>query len=300
MRRIVWGGRLPAFGIRAALVLSALAAASILCAEGDPGLRWYRSKPSGASGHPSAVALMIGGLNTRPDRMRELAGLLNSGGIAVLNVGLTGHRGDLDGFKRVNLDQWIQDALLGYRAARTEAESAGVPLYFVGFSLGAAIGLDLMTAESTPFVRFDKMILLAPAASVHARYRLVLALGIFGPGIMVPSLANEAYRANRAGTSIAAYRALFELIDEIQGRDLSRANIPTLLLIDPRDELVSVAGLKKLIQTGKLDRWQLREISKSPATIHPNYHHLIIDEASLGSRTWGEVSTAILELLDGR
>jgi esterase/lipase len=237
---------------------------------------------------------MIHGLNLKPDKMGYIAGLLNSVGIEVLGLGLRGHNGDEGAFAKVTKEQWIEDALEGYRAARARADEAGAPLYFVGFSLGGLLGVELATSAAHPEIRFDRMLLLAPALTPRSRSYLVRAFGIFGSSFTLPSLAEPAYRANRGGTSIAAYRALFGLVAELEGAQMDRADVPTLVFIDPEDELVSESGLARLIAKRGLDAWELREISAAGAGKGVGRHHLIVDEESLGPEAWRRMAAEIL------
>jgi len=72
---------------------------------------------------------------------------------------------------------------------------------------------DLMAAyepwrASNPYIKFDKIVLFAPALKMRNRNYLLKTMSPF-PGLVVPSFGPEAYRANK-GTPIAAYNALFE------------------------------------------------------------------------------------------
>ncbi len=255
----------------------------------DASYLWLRSPARDQGGRPRAIALAIHGLNMKSDKMIGIARLLNASGIDVLLVSLSGHSGDLEAFRRVSSGLWIQDALEAYRIARAEADGAGLSLFFVGFSLGGAIGIELLAANKFQ-VSFDGMILLAPAAALRPSSNLVRLLGVFGRGFIVPSLGNKAYRANPSGTSMAGYQSLFAIIRAINEGKLERANVPTLLVIDPGDELVSEAGLQRLIKKGKLDRWTIEEVHHEGVMPRRGFRHLIVDKESLGARDWERLS----------
>jgi hypothetical protein len=68
--------------------------------------------------------------------------------------------------------------------------------------------------------------------------------------------------------------------------NFNNTNIPTLIFIDPNDELIRVAGLKKNITRYNLTNWSITLITSKGAEIRPNYHHLIIDNKSLSHDTW--------------
>ena len=258
-----------------------------------PRLTWMRSAGTEGSGQASSVALVIHGLNLRPDWMRDLGTLLNAGGADVLLVGLSGHNGEETGLAGVTREKWLDEAYQAYRVAREEADAAGLPLYFMGFSLGGAVGLELLAEHFPAPVDFDRMILLAPAAAPQGAMRTVLFFGLFGQDFVVPSLSIRSYRANTGGATVAAYAALFEMVTSIEGSELSRLNIPTLWFIDPQDELVSEDGLKALISRGTLDRWTLIELSHEGVSPRSGYHHIILNEESLGSASWRRMGEEI-------
>ncbi|MFZ4617852.1 MAG: alpha/beta hydrolase, partial [Rectinemataceae bacterium] len=248
-----------------------------------PGLTWMKSAITDGSGNPTSIALVIHGLNLRPDWMRDVASLLNAGGADALLVGLSGHNGEETGLAGVTREQWLDEAYQAYRVAREAADASGLPLYFVGFSLGGTIGLELLAENFPAPVAFDRMILLAPAAAPQGALRSVLLFGLFGQDFVVPSLSIRSYRANTGGATVSAYAALFEMVRSIEGSDLSRFNMPTLVFIDPQDELVSEDGLKALIRAGSLDRWTLIELTHEGVSPRSGYHHIILNEESLGS-----------------
>jgi hypothetical protein len=292
--------KIPPLAPRASLAfLFALAlvsaAASGLSSQEFARERWFRAGDRDPSGRARAYALMIHGLNLKPEKMGDIAGILNSEGIDVLNLGLRGHNGDTEAFRRVTRDQWLADALQGYRDLKAEAGDS--PVYFVGFSLGAVLGVDLLARAPSNGVGFAKMVLIAPALALRPRNAFVCIFGLFGPGFILPSLDDPAYRANRGGTSMSAYAALFGLVGELGEPGLSNANIPTLLLVDPQDELVSESGIRDLILRRNLSRWELRDVSAAGPNRSVGHHHRIVDEESLGPEAWRELSQEILSFL---
>ena len=62
-----------------------------LIARQDHCARWF--KPT-SSKKPVAVALIMHGLNVRPEMMEPVIAILNSAGIEALNVSLRGHGGN--------------------------------------------------------------------------------------------------------------------------------------------------------------------------------------------------------------
>lgn len=253
-----------------------------LTSELPPMQKWIKTneKP------PRAVTLVIHGLNLRPEKMDSIAQELNQMGQDVFRASLSGHRNNKIETSNVDRKKWGEDLFIAYCRARQEADKNHVPLYFVGYSLGGLINLDMMNDPQNN-ISYDRMVLLAPAISVHTTSYLVKILSVLGKNFEVPSAANEAYRSNCNGTTNAAYNGLFESIAELEKNGIKQNDTPTLVLIDPRDELVSEKGLMAMMKNHKLEKWSLFEVSNDETTLKSGaYHHLIIDEKSLGEKEW--------------
>ncbi len=246
-------------------------------------------------------ALVIHGLNQKPNVMQSVIDRLNDEGIETLNLTLSGHNmvnlGDeqrLKSFKSVTYKQWRGEVYQAFEVAKKRAEENKVPLFFVGYSLGGLLGCDLMV--SSPEVSFERMVLFAPALSIHY-YSHIFTLFSSFPNVVIPSFSPEEYRAN-TGTPIGAYNALYEAIDHFEDNLSDRINIPTILFIDKSDELVSYTGILELINTQKLTHWQVESIKKGEDA-RADYNHLIVDEPSVGSRQWEHMlSKMIMHLSD--
>jgi alpha-beta hydrolase superfamily lysophospholipase len=244
---------------------------------------------------PSAVALVLHGLNVAPAAMTPLTRALHAMGIATLRCALSGHGANYcqhpslppaaarsATLGRVTYRLWREEAAAAYRvAAQGAASLGGVPLYLAAFSLGGLIGCTAALDDAG--VRFARQVLFAPALAIHRRSYVLRPLAPW-PRLVIPSAAPPAYRAN-PGTSMAAYTALYTAAADLaQGLD-SRLDIPTLLFVDPQDELVSAHGIRDLIRRRHLTRWRLFPIRKSPPAA-TGYHHLLIDPPSAGPATW--------------
>lgn len=267
-------------------------------------IAWQEPTTTGLSG----VALVIHGLNLKPSTMIAINATLMTAGIAVLQLSLQGHGHSHDGisntsakrqrmqlFKSVSHATWYGQALHAYHYAKKRSKKEGVPLFLVAYSFGGLLGTDLFASE--PSVQFDKMVLFSPAFNVTFGYGLKW-LFIF-PRLVIPSFAPRDYRANW-GTPIAAYRALFKTIDHFKTHLKEKVNIPTLIFIDPDDELVSYCHLKNLVRSEKLTQWRILPVAKSPSNQLTSPHHLIIDPASLGVQAWSKVEEKMTKhLLSG-
>jgi len=125
--------------------------------------------------------------------------------------------------------------------------------------MGGLLGVDLLSSQ--PGVKFDKMVLFAPAIKMRTRNSLLKILSPF-PRIVIPSIADKSYLTNK-GTSIAAYNALFEMYAHLENNlDPKKINIPTVVFIDKQDELISFSGLQSMIQDQNLDQWKIHPVKK--------------------------------------
>ena len=272
-------------------------------------LRWFYSDNSDTPGELKGVALVIHGLNLRPDRMQPIISKLNETDIDVLRLSLRGH-GDnyskgngidedqarLDAFKNVSYQLWMNEAYCAYLQLKERGAEKGVPLFLTAFSLGGLVGLDLFASRAD--VMFEKLILFAPAIRLHAIIYLERIFSPF-PRLVIPSMADKSYLANEKGTPIAAYNALFDSLEHFNHYVGEKLNVPTLVFIDPQDEFISLGKLKKLAAEKKWTEWQFYIVEKDQTAAEDRFYHHIIDSSSTGQTTWQNMMKAFEEhLLD--
>jgi alpha-beta hydrolase superfamily lysophospholipase len=258
-------------------------------------IRWYKRETAASL---NGVALVIHGLNGRPEKMESIIAELTAAGIDCLNLSLRGHgenysqldstdsaEARLETFKTVSYPLWRAEIYHAYQQVKIKGNRNRTCVFFVGFSMGGLLGVDLFA--SNPYVRFDKMVLFAPALKMHNRNYLLKTISPFSE-LVVPSFAPDAYLANR-GTPVAAYNALFEAAEHFEQSLDPQINVPTIIFIDKQDELISASGLKAMIQKQKLNRWKLHPVKKDRTATEIEMHHLIIDEASVGEQMWKEI-----------
>jgi len=266
-------------------------------------MRWY----SGEAPHETkGVALVIHGLNLRPDKMESIIARLTDAGIEALNLSLRGHgenfsrtdirdtpKARLQSFKSVSYQLWMQETRAAYHTAKKRSAQLEVPLFLVGFSLGGLMGTDLLLTE--PGVLFDRMVLFAPALKLHRRSHLIRVLSAF-PGLTIPSFTMASYQTND-GTPMAGYNALFESLNSVEANLGPKANVPTLVFIDKKDEMVSFSRLKKMVAEQKLNQWQFYIVQKKSSAGPAKIHHLIIDAPSTGENVWMDMMAAMVHHL---
>ncbi|MBN2438130.1 MAG: alpha/beta fold hydrolase [Deltaproteobacteria bacterium] len=263
-------------------------------------VRWHDKAPFRKR---RGVALVLHGLNLQPEKMESVISLLNRAGIDALNVSLRGHgenylhRTDkdpeetrLDSFRTVTYPLWYSEVRRSYLKVRERARQKKTCVFLIGYSLGGLLGCDLLISD--PVVRFDRMVLLAPALNVTVESYLLKALMPF-PGIVIDSLSPASYRSND-GTPMAGYKALFEALDHFKRHLNPALNVPTLVLMDREDEFISHDAIREMIGSRRLNLWKMTTVRKMPHPDYPYARHLIIDEASMGKTAWREMGEAIL------
>jgi esterase/lipase len=270
----------------------------------DQSTCWFYSDPRGKL---KGVALVIHGLNLRPDRMQPIISRLTASGIDVLGLSLRGHgenythgngpaeiQARLEAFKKVSYQLWMNEAYLAYLQLKERAEEKGVPMFLTAFSLGGLIGLDLFACN--PDVRFDKLVLFAPAIRLHASIYLERVLSPF-PRLVIPSMAPKNYLANKKGTPIAAYNALFDGIDRFNKNADQKLNVPTLIFIDRQDEFIPLPKLKELVKKQGWNQWQFYIVQKDKSARDETFYHHIIDASATGETVWQDMMKAALNHL---
>lgn len=248
------------------------------------------------------VALVVHGLNLKPERMQSVIVELNDAGIDVLNLSLRGH-GDnyrknatvsaeesrLESFRAVTCSLWLAEIYEAYLKVRKRASKDHVPVYFIGYSIGGLLGCDLLLRH--PDVYYDRMVLFAPALNITMESYLLKPLLPF-PNIIIDSLAPIYYRANK-GTPMAAYKALFEAVEYFEKNANEKLNKPTLIFIDEKDEFVSSVRLNEIIARRSLDHWRINIVQKDNDIEGKISYHLIIDGESVGKQMWNQIKDAL-------
>ncbi|WP_339859944.1 alpha/beta hydrolase [Pseudohongiella acticola] len=259
---------------------------------------------------PDAIVALVHGLNLAPAAMQDIRKLLFDAGMDVLSVSLTGHANALNDdarliqFQDATFAGWQADISQGVQAAAQRAESLQRPLYVVGFSLGGLLSADYLVQNSlqtdrAEVVDVERLVLLAPAISLKWSSYLLYPLQVF-PDIYLPSVAPRIYRANDYAP-VSAYLALYEGVNNFnelaeQTANRQALNIPALVFMHPRDELVSSGGVRDFIAERQLSEWQYIEVEKSEGAADV-LNHLIIGPHSLGGDAWQSVSGQILDFL---
>ena len=253
------------------------------------------------SDEPKAYALVVHGLNNKPAVMLPIIERLNALGIYVLNLCLAGHsdvaksesdkRILLKAFKKANRALWQKQIRNAIEVLRDLNQSR--PRFLVGYSGGAVLTLELIQRHK---LVFDKLLLFAPAVSFRNTHRLLRYLPF--NTMLIPSLLGEAYRSNR-GTPVSAYKAIFSSSQDCHKHVIKTClNIPTLIVMDPKDEMLSIKGIRRFIAEKALDKWRILPIDGGAG--QGNYHHLITSKDFVGVKNWCLIWNEIDQFLNSR
>ena len=267
-------------------------------------LTWYISEKIPRHG----VALVIHGLNLKPCKMESLIKILNEAGIDAALLSLSGHGNSfkekagvstksarLHALKKVTYSMWYQESLAAYTEIQKHAVAQDFPIFLVGYSLGALMGCCLLVSD--PAVCFNKLVLFAPALRPYRLGANLINLLSPFPRLVIPSRSPPAYRTNR-GTPVTAYLSLFDAVRAFDRNINSRLNIPTLMFMDPADELVSFSQTKSLVSNFQLNQWQLHPIQNNRNRINHGFRHLLIDDPAVGEENWGVIWQRMTKFLN--
>ena len=116
---------------------------------------------------PRAAVLLVHGLSDSPYMLRGLADRLHERGCWVMGLRLPGHGTAPSGLKSATWQDWAAAVRMAAKDLRRRAGS-DVPLYFVGFSTGAALSVEYSLArlEGEDLPRPEGLLLLSPAIGV--------------------------------------------------------------------------------------------------------------------------------------
>lgn len=256
---------------------------------------------------PRAVVVAAHGLNQRAAALRPLYERLRARGAVVVVLCLRGHRRDdedetesIAAWRAVTKAHWLADWQEATAEGEAQAVRHAIPLTYLGFSLGALVQVHAMAhaAAPPPYVR---QVFLAPAIRVQPQVHAIRVFRPLGAGFLLPSLTPAPIRSHPA-TSVAAYESLFHLEGEVAVMEHpERLRIPTLVLIDPRDELVSASRISAWIERHGLgETWRVQHVAKDTTTTRSRVHHYITDGTGLGTAPFDALSARVCAaLLEG-
>lgn len=231
-----------------------------------------------------AVTLVAHGLNMKPVGMLAITQWLNEQGSDVYLVQLSGHHTASIHIKNITSSLWEEEMQDAYTIAKAASTTYKIPFFFVGYSLGALLGQALILFFKDAKT-FDKQILIAPATAVRSRSYALKLFGFIHKKIMLPSFTPSPYRANNF-LPFTAFEVLFKNEKRLTEAHYHPLNIPTLIFIDPKDELISYKKLVKIKQLFNLSNYEIIALDSKPGNRKTVYHHLIVSEQTMGKQNW--------------
>ena len=243
-----------------------------------------------------SCAYVLHGLNTNPTRMEDLAELLRKKNFQTTLGTLSGHSKTASQNEIISAARWQSEFIEQWTKATTPCQSKQDQRLFVGYSLGALTAMNIFDSQtSIPFP--TNLILLSPALSFRPVVALIRGIAWLPFGSL-PSLNHPDYRA-RNMTPLKSYSALFKLHAGWRNFAWSRtASIPTLVVLSENDELVDSQGIAKELAERKLEHWKILWLHNDDAPLRPRYHHLMIDQKSMGARAWKMLEESLANALN--
>lgn len=254
-----------------------------------PVLTWFEPKMP-----PRSLTVIVHGLNLNPARMDSIAKTLCEAGSLVARVALTGHRGDDSAFKNVTREIWIQDVHEALLAAKTRLKNHKIPLHFVGFSLGAVLLLEHTQTFRDSELIPEKQILISPSLGLKPFLTLMVELQKFLPSSF--GTVGYGFKTFRAVNflPLQGYRALFDVMDSVIGAPLPHLEVPTLVILHPKDDVLSFKAISSLLKKNQAEKWEMWIPDNSECKMRFKYNHMVIDEETLGRKGWREMKRAML------
>lgn len=227
--------------------------------------------------------LIIHGLNNNPSSFGPIQGHFKDQGFDVVFITLPCHgqeRNEAKDFKTAF-------AVFDMKMREEIVENYSV----LAFSHGA-LYLQLWL-EKNPHMKPLCQILLAPALYVQRYEKLTRAFRLLPSFFPIKSFSPKAFRKYQTLT-VKEYRILFEGINTFQ-KHKAGFKIPTLLIVDPLDELIDVPKLRdELVKNEKVD---FREWQRDYLKTGIGRHHILFHPDYFEKNDWEKFTGDLREFL---
>ena len=248
-----------------------------------------------AEGRALAVTLVVHGLNVRGEAMMSYVRLLTGRQSDVFLLSLAGHYGGVVNLELVRASLWRAEMQKGYERARQRATELAVPLYFLGYSLGALLGQSQLLLHGA---RFDRQVLVAPAIALRWHCYLVKGLFFLGERQRLPSYSPRPYRVHQT-MPLRIYQILFDEVRKLADSRFRSLEVPSLIIMDPGDELISYRKIKALRKEYGWPHCSLLTLNPSLRGRSTYFHHCLLDAGSMGADNWALTTREIDTFLFG-
>lgn len=230
---------------------------------------------------PKGAVLLVHGLNNIPSILDDLSDLFYEMGYNTHYVTLKGHKPDIQETDITEQD-WINDLLEEYK--KIKQETPQLPVIAAGFSLGALV---IMATQSIHYEHFiiNRMILFSPSFFIRHDFsfmkNILRKIGQFRAISLTPKpIRNYRY------LPLGFYANLFALKDIVKHHQFKKLNIPTIVILDKKDEAISLSKISRSIEKNHLTQWEIFPIKIQSRISWKKWHHLSIMKSSLGTAEW--------------
>ena len=232
---------------------------------------------------PKAIVLYAHGMNNNGDLFQELAKEMNKLGLIGALVTWHGHSQKISPYDALPANyatEWHKD--LEAALCHIQARYPTTPLYYVGYSLGAAILLSSLQKNPQDNA-IKKIAFIAPAVSFNKKAHLLRVTSFLPSSFPIPSLAEEQYHAHPS-LPAQMYADFFPMLQKVIEKPVMQSR-PLLLFLGPNDELISFGGAHQTLKN-YFSEFKMVELDNRQAPLKRHFFHLIVDSNSLGQTQW--------------
>lgn len=239
--------------------------------------------------------LVVHGLNNRAEVMDPLVEVLVADGYDCVRASLHEQPRSHRIPPAALVQRWTDVLVDGHEQLRERHPADRV--YLLAYSLGALTALDVVRRGAID--GFGRAVLIAPPVALRWWARLLPVITPLARwGAALPSAAPADCRA-RPATPLSEYAALLRMHAAVQTiePEAPLGTMPTLVVIDRDDELVSPGGVRRWVERNGLDAWAV-SVVEDRDPVSRSYAHLLVTEQALGPTAWASLCRRVLAHLD--
>jgi pimeloyl-ACP methyl ester carboxylesterase len=224
--------------------------------------------------------VIIHGLNNSKESFYPLKKALTKLGFRVHLFYLPGHR-------KLNKGLTLEESI---SYLEKQFDKLTVPkFYCLGFSQGGLV-LELLPERIKRKIK--KQVLLAPALAVRRSSFLVTVTKLLPAQMPFLSLAPSKL-SKFSWLSVAYFDLLFQQLAQLS--KIKKSTIPTLILVDLKDELIDVAALQEMVKQNK-HFWQLELIERATLPfISVGQGHIVFHPKYFAKAEWKKLTQRIAD-----
>lgn len=235
--------------------------------------------------------ILAHGMNLSPQRMGEFENIFKNWNAETYNLTFHGHYpGKVDEYNTATFDHWLGDFDQAFQYYQKNFQHLSVCV--VGYSLGGLVAVSYLQKNEEFRKKMPKLILVAPAIAPRD-YLIWIAQTTGYPDIPIPSLNIRNYNVH-TWSSARVNNEVYRLIKTLNPPTESQA----LILLNPKDELISYKNTARFIENHKLKNWKVLKARPSRTWLKPIPQHLFIDEKTMGKKLWEELQREIYNFIN--